>query len=97
MELIADERLEQIEKHGFDMVHDDAWWNESGQLLDAAMHLLSHGRHEFPASWHKSWQAKFAKKSRVEQLAVAGALIAAEIDRLNRKEARRQIAAADAA
>ena len=35
----------------------------------------------FPCQWDKKW-AKRDKKTRVEQLTIAGALIAAEIDRL---------------
>jgi hypothetical protein len=91
IELIAKERQEQIEKHCFDKTHDAKKWNEGGELIQAAAYLLQNefkGKGAdwisatFPAQWNGEFQRKFDKKEGVEALKVAGALIAAEIDRL---------------
>jgi hypothetical protein len=82
IELIAIERQEQIEKHGFDELHDSE--NDSGQLKNAAIYLLTGEVSYFPEYWddkyHKKFRSKFSNE--VETLKVAGALIAAEIDRI---------------
>jgi hypothetical protein len=41
-------------------------------------------RHAWPESWDEIWGEKMHDHPRIEQLAIAGALIAAEIDRLQR-------------
>lgn len=77
---IAKERLEQIELHGFDAEHDAS--NKNGELADAAAYLLTGESDLFPGSWLESWQTKLDGKGHKERLIAAGALIAAEIDRL---------------
>jgi hypothetical protein len=86
VELIAEERQEQIEKHGFDATHDDDQYHSGGELIDAVRYLLTGLPGFWPKSWDKKWEQKFAEKMPgVETLKVAGALIAAEIDRLQRQ------------
>lgn len=82
IELIAEERRQQIEKHGFDEANDDQYFQ--GELVGAAECILGENTSVFPETWHPGWMKKFLGKPRVEQLAIAGALIAAEIDRLQR-------------
>lgn len=87
IELISEERQEQIEKHGFDAKHD-ADYEAEKQLAYAAIYLLMNysdfqdNAKYFPANWEQSWKIKFDSKSDIEGLRIAGALIAAEIDRL---------------
>jgi hypothetical protein len=83
IELIAKERQEQIEKHGWTPEHDDE--HSRMQLTDAAAYLLTKKPELFPDWDYKYWE-KFRDKKGVEALKVAGALIAAEIDRLLRAE-----------
>lgn len=96
--LIAHERQRQIHKEGFDIAHDDEHTDES--LAEAAAWYASPyvdlcrikrvGGVEGDAivsAWPESWEEKWDKKDlhdRIKQLQIAGALIAAEIDRLYR-------------
>jgi len=84
IELIADERAEQINKHGWDIDHD-VEENKEGQLPTAAMWLIEGGltmRQRTPSEWDEiTWQ-RMCDKSYKDRLIIAGALIAAEIDRL---------------
>jgi len=81
VELIAKERQEQIEKHGFDKSHDAN--NRNCELVFAAMFMLTEDKDYWPKNWDMGWYFKFKEKSYQEKLVIAGALIAAEIDRLN--------------
>lgn len=90
IELIAKERQEQIEKHGFDAVNDSEYNNES-LLMAAVTYALPDKERsyslvnmEVPESWpfHDMYW-KPSPNNRVKELIKAGALIAAEIDRLN--------------
>jgi hypothetical protein len=97
VELIAIERQEQIEKHGR-TTESDVSYNEFGQLAFAAVALASEydvsgrqlpndhrvNRQEAwtPMGWSKFIWNKMIRKSYKDRLIVAGALIAAEIDRL---------------
>lgn len=82
IELITEERAEQIQKHGFDANRDDNYTIE--ELKDVATYLLTGEARFYPHTWSKEWKDKFDKKTRIEKLAIAGALLAAEIDRLQR-------------
>lgn len=79
-ELIAEERLEQIEKHGWSIKDDSCY--EDGELLEAAVFCISSGCEEWPEGWSTHFEDKILTKDRIGQLKVAGAFIAAEIDRL---------------
>lgn len=84
IELIAQERQEQIEKHGY-TVSDDVSVNEQGQLPLAAIMLIEGGlknRECLPYDWSENQWKKMFDKPYKERLIIAGALIAAELDRL---------------
>lgn len=107
IELIAEERLRQVEAEGWTHEHDDQ--HEDGALaLVAALYatpiplytlsidddrdnerkshrgLTVEANDPWPAEWTSAFD-KRQKYNRLRQLVVAGALIAAEIDRLMRR------------
>lgn len=79
IELIAKERQEQIEKHGFEAKDDAKYTNK--ELVKAAKFMLTQFPLDYP-DWDRWLMEKSKSMSRIKQLTVAGALIAAEIDRL---------------
>lgn len=96
IESIAAERKRQIEAEGWTAEHDDA--HDSGEMaIAAAIYAAPGARDGLPAGerprskilpfwpWSSDW---YKPKSRREDLVRAGALIAAEIDRLDRAAAR---------
>lgn len=101
IEVIAEERLRQINDENWSAEHDDQFKAEELARAAAAYALpdkfrdkLKNGRPKlFPFSVHWWKPASFSEKEgkyildRKRQLAKAGALIAAEIDRLIRLEA----------
>lgn len=78
IELIAIERQEQIEKHGYTTENDRVY--DNNQLSDFATAILQEDASWYP--WNKTLWVHIKRKPKIEQLAIAGALIAAEIDRL---------------
>lgn len=85
IELIAEERKEQIEKHGY---KNDQHYT-AGVLTRAACAIAYDSEPDSPANFSApnwAWEIREAKQQRpnevIERLKVAGALIAAEIDRL---------------
>lgn len=85
-ELIADERNEQLTKHNR-TVENDYLNNDENQLAIGAMRLIEGGIMNVcdpPKQWDGDdiWP-KMVNKSYKERLIIAGALIAAEIDRLD--------------
>jgi hypothetical protein len=83
IELIADERKNQIEKHGR-TVERDVRENPSGELALGAINLIHKNCYwsDFPGSWNRQTCEHMANKPYKERLVIAGALISAEIDRL---------------
>ena len=96
IEMIAAERQRQVEGEGFDAAHDDLHYQ--GELALAACYYAFPETHViedygvklevtpdffFPEEWNQDWAGK-EKDTRIRQLVKAGALIAAEIDRLVR-------------
>lgn len=94
VEQIAEERQRQVEKEGWTPEHDGE--HSDGSLARAAACYAVEGRammtvteqgvpykapRQWPASWHPKW---WKPKDRIRDLVRAGALIAAEIDRLQR-------------
>jgi len=75
---IAQERKEQIEKHGYSVENDCRY--VEGQLLMAVAAIVQMDVDRWPADWNRAGYTKIMSKPRAEQLAIAGALIAAEID-----------------
>lgn len=87
IELIAIERQEQIEKHGRS-IEKDVEINEGEELAQVASALCypfhyAHDNDDYPENWDRELISKMVSKPRIERLIIAGALIAAEIDRLN--------------
>jgi len=101
IELIAEERAEQLGKHNR-TIEDDVLYNDSTELVRAAMGLAFTGHFTFeqlespliqahlldlrlrskPVKWGIEIWENMCNKTYVERLAIAGALIAAEIDRV---------------
>lgn len=86
IELIAIERQEQIEKHGR-TVESDVAINPNGELIDAATGIIEDGFefrsvHKRPCNWNEEIWTKMCGKSYKERLIIAGAFIAAELDRI---------------
>ncbi len=86
IELISEERQEQIIKHGR-TVELDVRYNQDNQLIQAAIHLIQseEGFDEsdmelIPEEWDESVYRKMLLKPYLKRLAIAGALIAAKID-----------------
>lgn len=107
IELIAQERAEQIEKHGRTIENDAIINNGVYEIEGETFYVpqLAHAAHLLvepdgsmlreqqyldtfiPHGWDKEIWDKIVKKPYKERLIIAGALIAAEIDRLNYKDA----------
>ena len=80
VELIAEERAKQLSKWGND--HDDGHTNS--ELIRAAVNLLDfYYGHMLVDDF---WELVLKNQDPISQLKIAGALIAAEIDRLQRKD-----------
>lgn len=98
IESIAAERKRQVEAEGWSPEHDDE--NDAGEMaaagaayaLNAACILYPYdgvGLEGLPDSWPAQWDPAFWKpRTPREDLVRAGALIAAEIDRLDRAAAQ---------
>lgn len=84
VELIAQERNEQITKHGRTL-EQDAYNNKDYQLSGAAVSLIT-GNRMTPFEWDARIFNKMMDKCYLDRLIIAGALIAAEIDRINPKQ-----------
>lgn len=84
IELIIEERKEQVQKH-HRSISEDVILNDKKQLSTAARRLLYPDTtcSETPYNWNKESWTKIRNKTYKERLIIAGALIAAEIDRLN--------------
>ena len=88
IKLIAEERNEQITKHGRSVMQDCAY-NKDGQLAEAALRLIDGEPGQSPPDgWDEKIWDKMVRKPRFERLIIAGALLAAEVDRLIVEEAR---------
>lgn len=79
IELIAKERQEQIEKHGFTAEHDKQYIH--GELTDAAHFALT--LQGWPRTWSEKHKNIIKMKPYKERCVIAAALLVAEIDRLN--------------
>jgi hypothetical protein len=79
--LIVEERREQVKKHGY-LISVDVRHNGHGQLLSAAERLIRPVVDPKPPyDWSQSIWDNIASKGYKDRLVIAGALIAAEIDR----------------
>jgi hypothetical protein len=95
IELIHQERQEQIRKHGYDLDHDKTV-NKNGELVQAALFCIEQSLIEqslkstgtavsetksWPLHWGKKYENKIRAKSSIGQLMCAGAFFIAENDR----------------
>lgn len=88
IEMIQQERWEQINKHGFSLEHDKDYY-QKGELVEAAkfcMSLLKDGPELENAKWPDGWTAdpwveKLKSKTDIGKLTVAGAFYLAEMQR----------------
>jgi hypothetical protein len=96
-ELIAEERARQVSREGWTPEHDDEHPAGSLEIAGRCYAKHAHGQllgfiapHGTPMLW--PWDSQWWKPSDdpVRNLVKAGALIAAEIDRLQRKSAREE-------
>lgn len=85
IELISDERSEQLEKHGRS-IRRDVMENSRCQLADAAGQLINPeldiSNCFTPKGWYEDRWQKMIRKPYKQRLIIAGALIAAELDRI---------------
>lgn len=81
IELIAKERKEQVIKHGIS-IEDDAGQNSDCELSNGAIAVLLANIDEFPEKWDRKKCRKMMQKSYRKRLVIAGALLAAELDRI---------------
>lgn len=86
IELIAEERRRQIEVEGWTKEHDATYINQELALAAVCYAIPSikdHRSNYWP--WDRAWW-KPSPDDRIKELAKSGALIAAEIDRLQNKQ-----------
>ena len=93
IELITEERQKQIDKHGFTAAHhvvNSEKWYSRNQMAKAAIFLLDPNtlpieefQQNIPLNWDRVWFTNLNSRDSKERLIIAGALIAAELDRLN--------------
>lgn len=98
IELIAEERQRQIDQEGWTEEHDDKYVNEELSLAAASYAVAADGRERYkqidfsPSFW--PWDEKWWKPTpddRIRELVKAGALIAADIDRLLREKEKEEV------
>ena len=97
-ELIAEERQEQIEKHGYN-VRNDAEYYRNAELKNAATYCLTLDEKYYPAGWGSLFRERIQMKRKklsekefeIEMNSIAGALLAANIDVLQTVEKERLI------
>ena len=87
IELIAKERKEQLEKHGISVKNDAQFnslmeYNGLPSLPLGAIGLIDNYLQRVPPHWNKKMLEKMRSKPYKERLIIAGALLAAEIDRI---------------
>jgi len=87
IELIAQERHEQIYKHGWPLEK-----YLEGELIKGALFAINPDVFEWPYYWLEHYRDKIINKpNRIERLKIAGAFIAAEIDRIQYEESNNEI------
>lgn len=83
IELIAEERQEQITKHGYSADRDDNYMNAELQVAAEACIIADDG--DFPANWDLVLVQKMCDKDDIQRFITAGALYLAEKDRIDRR------------
>jgi len=80
IEKIIVERINQLDKHGYTVESDLKYVD--GQLNSIASALITGNPLHWPRDWDFELYKKWIEEPRQNQLAIAGAFVAAEIDRL---------------
>ena len=95
VKLIAQERNRQIRKEGWTPLHDRKVHDGGGLAVVAACYAVNKlpgPKIEIPFPWDEQWD-KREKHDRKRSLVIAGALIAAELDRLLAEESANALTA----
>lgn len=83
---IKEERESQVYEHGYDVTHDRKN-NKHGEIKQAVAAILNDDLDLFARTgWDYEFYHHIKAKPELEQLAICGALVAAEIDRLTTKK-----------
>lgn len=100
IELIAIERQEQIEKHGWSLERDKEYY-KNGELIQAAkfceiatgrgIGFTGSGDAVWPNEWDDYFRRKILSKSKIGALVVAGAFYMAENDRWGTKDFQSEV------
>lgn len=85
VEKIAMKRLRQKVRHGHTVKRDYEAYPDF-ELIDAAKGIIDADASMFPTTWDKEAVNSLCAKDLEERLAIAGAMLAAQIDVLNFKE-----------
>lgn len=85
IEIIAQERIEQVEKHCFTYRTYDQYYIKN-ELVSAAIFCATLDDKYWPVEWDDCIKDKIKSKTYQERIAVMGAFCAAEIDRINEVE-----------
>ena len=77
LEIIHQERFEQINKHGYSLVWQMAHpeYYENDELVNAAKFCINPEEKQWPLLWDDSAAIKIKNKDRIGQLACAGAFL----------------------
>lgn len=78
IELVAKEREEQINKHGFTL-EDDSFY-KSNELIKAALFCIDSNTFEFPYHWNVGNRNALLRKDKIGKLTCAAAFIIAQLD-----------------
>lgn len=95
IELIAEERQEQILKHKWSLEYDKS--HKDGQLIQAAQFCQEQATGcaiedcRWPEGWSKYFEDKIRSKTQIGKLICAGAFYMAENDRLNAETYQEEI------
>ncbi len=81
IKLVTEERAKQMENYG---PIDDDEYHSRGELVEAALFMITKNSNHHPSSWSWwKWADKAHKKTdEIERLTIAAAFLVAEIDRL---------------
>lgn len=86
VEMIADERRRQVSKEKYSSFHDDTHTRGAIARAAAVYATPPESRTRVRGMWPRGWVFKASPDDRIRELVKAGAMIAAEIDRLSRQK-----------
>lgn len=79
IQLVIKEREDQLIKHSYTIANDAINYPDD-ELVQAALAIISESGEDFPEDWTEDYCEKLLRKPRNEQLAIAAAFLAAQID-----------------